>query len=77
MSEENEGPQPKKLERLLKDQGMKGSPYKFLMGDLRDNARLMREARSRSIPLTHDIVPRVTPLFDQLVKTHDDEMRMK
>ncbi|KAK1321098.1 Secologanin synthase [Acorus calamus] len=40
------------------------------MGDLRDNTRLMSEARSRPIPLTHDIVPRVTPLFDQLVKTH-------
>ncbi|KAK1298230.1 Secologanin synthase [Acorus calamus] len=62
--------EPKKLERLLKDQGIKGSPYKFLMGDLRDNARLMREARSRPIPLTHDIVPRVTPLHHQLMKTH-------
>ncbi|KAK1299343.1 Secologanin synthase [Acorus calamus] len=62
--------EPKKLERLLKDQGIKGSPYKFLMGDLRDNDRLMSEAWSRPIPLTHDIVPRVAPHFDQLVKTH-------
>ncbi|KAJ4975954.1 hypothetical protein NE237_001060 [Protea cynaroides] len=50
---------PKKLERLLKEQGIKVTPYNLLMGDLKEIHRQSIEARSKPMNLSHDIVPRV------------------
>ncbi|KAK1321101.1 Secologanin synthase [Acorus calamus] len=62
--------EPKKLERILRDQGFRGSPYKLLVGDLVDSNRLIREARSRPISLTQDIAPRVAPLLFRTMKSY-------
>ncbi|KAJ4842393.1 hypothetical protein Tsubulata_000940 [Turnera subulata] len=56
---------PRKLERLLRQQGFHGRPYRFLAGDLRENATLTQQARSRPIPLSDDIIPRVIPFLHQ------------
>ncbi|WOK91528.1 Cytochrome P450 [Canna indica] len=54
---------PRRLERALRQQGLDGTTYRFLHGDLQDNALLIKEARSKPMPLSHDIAPRVVPLF--------------
>ncbi|XP_043723198.1 cytochrome P450 CYP72A219-like [Telopea speciosissima] len=59
---------PKKLERLLKEQGVKVTPYNLLFGDLKENMRLLKEARSKPMNLSHDIVPRVLPFHLQTVR---------
>ncbi|KAK9937701.1 hypothetical protein M0R45_014473 [Rubus argutus] len=63
---------PKKLERCLREQGLKGNSYRFLYGDMKENSILLKEAKSKPmIPSTsHDIAPRLIPLVDQTVKTY-------
>ncbi|XP_020105932.1 cytochrome P450 72A15-like [Ananas comosus] len=56
---------PRRLERALRAQGLRGSRYHPFAGDLPENARLNAAARSRPLPLSpspHRIVPRVLPL---------------
>ncbi|KAG0538564.1 hypothetical protein BDA96_03G247300 [Sorghum bicolor] len=61
---------PRRLNRALRAQGLSGTEYLFPAGDLKENNRLNDEARSRSMPLSHDIVPRVMPHLFNTVKEH-------
>jgi hypothetical protein len=42
--------------------------YRSLAGDLKENSRLNKEARTKPIPLSHDITPRVQPLLHRSMK---------
>jgi hypothetical protein len=59
---------PKRLERALRQQGLRGTVYRSLAGDLKENSRLNKEARAKPIPLSHDITPRVQPLLHRSMK---------
>ncbi|KAL6842591.1 hypothetical protein ACP4OV_027435 [Aristida adscensionis] len=62
---------PRRLERALRAQGLRGTPYRFLFGDLKDYGRLAKEARSRPLPLRcHDIAPRVAPFLHSNIREH-------
>ncbi|XP_062206250.1 cytochrome P450 CYP72A616-like [Phragmites australis] len=62
---------PRRLDRALRSQGLRGTAYRSVAGDAPLTERLNREARSRPIPLgCHDIVPRTMPLFHQAMKEH-------
>ncbi|KAK9274975.1 hypothetical protein L1049_022232 [Liquidambar formosana] len=52
---------PKWLEKQLRQQGIKGTPYKLMIGDMKDFVRLITESWSKPINLNHQIVPRVDP----------------
>jgi hypothetical protein len=54
---------PRRLERELRNQGLHGTVYRFLVGDLKENARFNREACAKPMPLSHDITERVAPLL--------------
>ncbi|KAI7733993.1 hypothetical protein M8C21_014331, partial [Ambrosia artemisiifolia] len=60
---------PKKIEKFLKDQGLKGTPYRFMYGDLKEMAQMTSEAKSKPMNLSHDIVPRVMPFFHKSFTT--------
>ncbi|KAL6615622.1 hypothetical protein ACP70R_037892 [Stipagrostis hirtigluma subsp. patula] len=63
--------QPRRLERALCAQGLRGTSYRFLTGDLKDYGRLAKEARSRPLPLRcHDITPRVAPFLYHNIREH-------
>ena len=63
--------QPRRLERALRAQGLRGTSYRFLTGDLKDFYRMNQEAWSRPLPLRcHDIVPRVAPFFCNNIREH-------
>ena len=63
--------QPRRLERALRAQGLRGTSYRFLTGDLKDFNRLNKEAWATPLPLgCHDIVPRVTPFLCNRVREH-------
>ncbi|KAJ4975165.1 hypothetical protein NE237_000271 [Protea cynaroides] len=62
---------PKKLERLLKEQGIKVLPYNLsLMGDMKENQRLLNEAQSKPMNLSHDIVHRLFPFHLQTIQKY-------
>ncbi|KAK7257110.1 hypothetical protein RIF29_30838 [Crotalaria pallida] len=61
---------PKRLERLLRKQGLKGNPYKFLVGDVKEMMKERKESRSKPMTLSDDIVPRVFPFFLHNLNKH-------
>ncbi|VVA97641.1 unnamed protein product [Arabis nemorensis] len=61
---------PKMLESYLKRQGLVGTPYTPLVGDIKRNVNMMMEARSKPINLTDDITPRLLPLALKMLNSH-------
>ncbi|KAL7187003.1 hypothetical protein ACSBR1_037135 [Camellia fascicularis] len=61
---------PKTLEKLLKQQGIRGTSYKLLYGDIKEIKRLTQEAWSKPMPLNHQIAPRVFPFFYHMVQKY-------
>jgi hypothetical protein len=62
---------PRRLERELRAQGIRGTSYRFLAGDLTRKARLNKEAWSRPLRLRcHDIGPRVAPFLSDSIREH-------
>ncbi|KAF5206702.1 Cytochrome p450 [Thalictrum thalictroides] len=59
---------PKKMEKYLREQGLKGPNYKFLYGDTKEIGRLTKEARSKPMENSHQIVRRVFPYYHQVVQ---------
>jgi hypothetical protein len=61
---------PRRVSRALRAQGLGGTVYRFPAGDLAETGRLNEEARSKPMPPSHDIVPRVAPHLHSTVKEH-------
>ncbi|KAL0717215.1 hypothetical protein Bca4012_066537 [Brassica carinata] len=61
---------PKMLESYLRRQGLSGTPYTPLVGDLKRNFSMTMDARSKPIKLMDDISPRVVPFPLEMLKTH-------
>ncbi|KAJ9554674.1 hypothetical protein OSB04_018719 [Centaurea solstitialis] len=62
---------PKKMEKFLRDQGLKGTRYRFMAGDLKELEKLREEARSKPMSVTdHNIVPRVLTFLHKSVAAH-------
>ncbi|XP_019193510.1 PREDICTED: cytochrome P450 CYP72A219-like [Ipomoea nil] len=54
---------PRKLQKCLRQQGLKGNKYKFIFGDLKQLTKTTKEAKSKPMNLSDDISPRVFPFF--------------
>lgn len=61
---------PKRLEKLLREQGCKGNSYRLVLGDLKDSYKMGKEAKSKPMELSDDIIPRVIPYIQQLVQIY-------
>uniref|UniRef100_A0A7N1A6M7 Cytochrome P450 n=1 Tax=Kalanchoe fedtschenkoi TaxID=63787 RepID=A0A7N1A6M7_KALFE len=61
---------PKRLENCLVRQGLSGSTYRLLYGDSRDENKACREANSKPINLSDDIVPRLLPYVNLQIKKY-------
>ncbi|CAM0881784.1 unnamed protein product [Alopecurus aequalis] len=63
---------PRRMGGVLRAQGLRGTQYRFLQGDLKEEQRLMAEAWSRPVPMyrAHDIVPRVAPFLHRVMEEH-------
>ncbi|KAM7497796.1 hypothetical protein LguiA_022210 [Lonicera macranthoides] len=61
---------PKKLERFLRQQGLKGNSYKVLFGDLKKISSMIKEAKSKPINISSDIAPRVMPWIIDSIHNH-------
>ncbi|GLT63474.1 hypothetical protein SLA2020_360370 [Shorea laevis] len=58
---------PKSLEKQLRQQGIRGTSYKLLHGDRKEIKKYTREALSKPMTLDHQISPRASPFFHQMV----------
>ncbi|KAL0857557.1 hypothetical protein Bca101_062711 [Brassica carinata] len=61
---------PKKLESYLRRQGLPGTSYTPLVGDIKRNVNMLMEARSKPISLTDDIIPHLLPLALKMSNSH-------
>ncbi|KAL3733975.1 hypothetical protein ACJRO7_023341 [Eucalyptus globulus] len=59
----------KRLERLLRQQGLSGKPYTFLFGNLKESSRLLAEAKSKPTATPDDIKPRLLPFVHRSFQT--------
>lgn len=61
---------PKKLEKLLRKQGLNGNSYRFLFGDMKDMNSMLKLSCSKPINLSDEIISRVVPHFQETVKKY-------
>ncbi|KAF8037806.1 hypothetical protein BT93_B0601 [Corymbia citriodora subsp. variegata] len=61
---------------VLRQQGLSGRPYTFLFGDLKENSRLLTEAKSKPITVSNDIKPRLLPFLHQSSQTYGKDSFM-
>ncbi|KAL3537465.1 hypothetical protein ACH5RR_000831 [Cinchona calisaya] len=61
---------PKRLEKRLRQQGFKGNPYKLLVGDVKESAKMLQEAMSKPMDFDNDIVPRLMPYIHQTIQMY-------
>lgn len=61
---------PKKVENMLREQGLSGNPYRLLYGDTKEIKHMAELANSYPINICDDILPRVLPFHHHIVKTY-------
>lgn len=62
---------PRRLDRALRAQGLRGTTYRFVYGDAARMEQLRKEREAKPLPdLTHDIIPRIAPLFQEAMREH-------
>ncbi|KAI3469673.1 hypothetical protein Pfo_026336 [Paulownia fortunei] len=62
--------EPRRMEKFLRKQGLKGNPYRFLLGDSMEIADMYKEANSKIIGPYDDIVSRVMPFIEKTINTY-------
>ncbi|XP_042444289.1 cytochrome P450 CYP72A219-like [Zingiber officinale] len=67
---------PRRLDRALRSQGLRGSSYRPISGDLKEMVRLTEEARGKPMPFSHAIFPRVSPFFERAAEAHGKENKV-
>lgn len=61
---------PKRMEKCLRKQGLKGNSYRFLFGDMKEFVKIVKEAKSKPINLNDDIVTRVLPYNHKVITVY-------
>ncbi|XP_027173931.1 cytochrome P450 734A1 [Coffea eugenioides] len=54
---------PRKIEEHFSKQGIRGPPYRFLVGNAKELVSLMLKASSQPMPFSHNILPRVLSFY--------------
>ncbi|XP_027356819.1 cytochrome P450 CYP72A219-like [Abrus precatorius] len=62
--------EPKRAERFLREQGLKGNSYTLFFGDIKPMTTMLKTAKSKPININDDVVPRLTPFLHQLLKIY-------
>ncbi|KAK2982613.1 hypothetical protein RJ640_024673 [Escallonia rubra] len=61
---------PRRLEKFLRKQGLRGSSYRLVFGDIKDMVKAIKEAKSKPINLSDVNLPRVIPFVHQSIKKY-------
>ncbi|XP_047167797.1 cytochrome P450 734A1-like [Vigna umbellata] len=54
---------PRKIEAHFSDQGIRGPPYRFFLGNVKELVGMMMKASSQPMPFSHNILPRVLSFY--------------
>ncbi|XP_057796041.1 cytochrome P450 CYP72A219-like [Salvia miltiorrhiza] len=58
---------PRKLEKLLREQGLNGNPYKLLIGDMKQLITVMKTEQPKAVKLSDPIPPHILPFYTQII----------
>ncbi|KAG6421420.1 hypothetical protein SASPL_117972 [Salvia splendens] len=61
---------PRKLEKLLREQGLSGNPYRLLIGDMKQLITVMKEEQPRTVNLSDPILPHILPFYTQIIQKY-------
>ncbi|TMW98619.1 hypothetical protein EJD97_003790 [Solanum chilense] len=62
---------PRKLEKCLRQQGLKGNSYKLIFGDIKALSKSIEDAKSKPLNVSDDdLTPRILPYFVQTIKKY-------
>lgn len=61
---------PRKIEMHFESQGIRGPPYKLLMGNAKDMMKMMQQASYTTMEFSNDILPRVLSFYHEWTKTY-------
>ncbi|KAM0015292.1 putative secologanin synthase [Helianthus debilis subsp. tardiflorus] len=64
---------PKRLEKWLRDEGYNSNSCRLLIGDMIELATMMKEGKSKPIPVTHDITSYALPFDHHMVSKYGDK----
>ncbi|KAF8400696.1 hypothetical protein HHK36_013996 [Tetracentron sinense] len=63
---------PRRIEEHFSKQGIKGPPYRFFIGNVKELVGLMLKASSQPMPLSHNILPRVLSFYHHWKKIYEE-----
>ncbi|KAL1337730.1 hypothetical protein HN51_032422 [Arachis hypogaea] len=63
---------PRRMEKMLRQQGIRGSSYRVINGDISVMNKCDRVAASKAITLNHQIVPRVFPFYHNMIQQYGE-----
>ncbi|KAG6393845.1 hypothetical protein SASPL_144419 [Salvia splendens] len=63
---------PRRLQKLLRKQGLKGNSYRLLLGDMKDLISVMKQEQFKPIQLSDDLVPHMFPYFHQIITKYGE-----
>ncbi|XP_022848536.1 cytochrome P450 CYP72A219-like isoform X1 [Olea europaea var. sylvestris] len=61
---------PRKIEKYLRAQGFSGNPYRPIHGDSKEMAAMIKQANSKPINLSDDIIPRALPFHHHIINKY-------
>ncbi|CAA0815903.1 Cytochrome P450 72A15 [Striga hermonthica] len=63
---------PKRLEKILRNQGLHGNSYRFLLGDIKDLISITKHEQPKSIRISDHLTPHILPYYHQIRSKYGD-----
>ncbi|KAK6157490.1 hypothetical protein DH2020_011738 [Rehmannia glutinosa] len=67
---------PKRLEKLLRKQGLQGNSYRLLIGDMKDLISVTKDERPRSIQFSDNLPSHILPYYHQICSKYGENSFM-
>ncbi|KAG6770001.1 hypothetical protein POTOM_025668 [Populus tomentosa] len=61
---------PRRIEHHFAKQGIRGPPYRFFIGNVKELVEMMLKASSQPMPFSHNILPRVLSFYHHWKKIY-------
>ncbi|KAH6775516.1 cytochrome P450 [Perilla frutescens var. hirtella] len=61
---------PRRLEKLLRKQGLNGNPYRFFTGDMKDLIAITKAEQPKTMKLSDDIPSHILPFYHHIINQY-------